>query len=47
MYAFAFALVVFEELGLLGYQDGKTIVYRGVKADLNDSLVYRYARNQR
>jgi ssDNA-specific exonuclease RecJ len=36
-----FALKVFEELGLVAFQDGKLTVYRGVKAELHDSAVYR------
>ena len=36
-----FALAVFEELGLIDYENGRLIVYRGVHADLNDSLLYR------
>ena len=38
---FIFALRVFEELGLVALADGRLIVYRGVKADLFDSPVYR------
>lgn len=38
---FIFALNVFEELGLVEFGEGRLIVYRGVKADLNDSAVYR------
>lgn len=38
---FIFALNVFEELGLVAFGEGKLIVYRGVKADLNDSAIYR------
>ena len=38
---FIFALNVFEELGLVSFGDGKLTVYRGVKADLNDSAIYR------
>ena len=38
---FIFALRVFEELGLAAFADGRLIVYRGVKADLFDSPVYR------
>lgn len=36
-----FALSVFEELGLIDYETGRIVVYRGVRADLNDSLLYR------
>ncbi len=38
---FLFALRVFEELGLVSFEGGRLIVYRGVKAELNDSAVYR------
>ena len=38
---FIFALRVFEELGLVAFIDGKLVVYRGVKAELNDSKIYR------
>ena len=38
---FIFALNVFEELGLVAFGDGKLTVYRGVKADLTDSAIYR------
>ena len=38
---FIFAVNVFEELGLVAFENGKLIVYRGVKAELNDSSVYR------
>ncbi|MBO7736209.1 MAG: hypothetical protein J6S22_00050, partial [Clostridia bacterium] len=36
-----FALAVFEELGLIDYENERLIVYRGVRADLNDSPLYR------
>lgn len=36
-----FALAVFEELGLISYESGRLVVYRGVHADLNHSTVYR------
>ena len=36
-----FALSVFEELGLIDYASGRIVVYRGVRADLNDSRLYR------
>ena len=36
-----FALAVFEELGLIAYENERLIVYRGVHADLNDSALYR------
>ena len=38
---FIFALNVFEELGLISFADGKLTVYRGVKADLQNSGIYR------
>lgn len=38
---FMFALSVFEELGLVAFDEGRLIVYRGVKAELNDSALYR------
>jgi hypothetical protein len=38
---FIFALNVFEELGLVAFGDGRLTVYRGVKADLTDSAIYR------
>lgn len=38
---FIFALSVFEELGLVAFTEGKLVVYRGVKAELNDSKIYR------
>ena len=38
---FIFALRVFEELGLVAFADGRLIVYRGQKAELTDSAVYR------
>lgn len=38
---FIFALNVFEELGLVALQEGRLTVYRGVKADLADSVIYR------
>ena len=38
---FIFALRVFEELGLVSFADGRLIVYRGQKAELTDSAVYR------
>ena len=36
-----FALAVFEELGLIAYENGRLVVYRGVHADLNHSTIYR------
>jgi hypothetical protein len=38
---FIFALNVFEELGLIAFGDGKLTVYRGIKAELTDSALYR------
>ncbi len=38
---FIFALNVFEELGLVAFGEGRLTVYRGVKAELNDSTIYR------
>ena len=38
---FIFALNVFEELGLVAFGEGRLTVYRGVKAELNDSMIYR------
>ncbi len=38
---FLFALRVFEELGLVAFAEGRLVVYRGVKAELTDSPVYR------
>ena len=35
------AVNVFEELGLVAFEKGKLTVYRGVKAELTDSPVYR------
>lgn len=39
-YEFMFALSVFEELGLLAFKEDKIELYRGVKADLSDSVIY-------
>ena len=36
-----FALRVFEELGLVAFEEGKLTVYRGVKAELTNSAIYR------
>ncbi len=44
VYELIFALSVFEELGLLSYAGGKLEIYRGVKADLNDSAIYTRIR---
>ena len=38
---FIFALRVFEELGLISFAEGKLTVYRGVKVELTDSLIYK------
>ena len=38
---FIFALKVFEELGLVAFENGKLTVYRGVKAELTNSALYR------
>ncbi len=38
---FIFALNVFEELGLVAFGEGRLTVYRGVKAELTDSSIYR------
>jgi hypothetical protein len=38
---FIFAVNVFEELGLVSFGDGRLTVYRGVKAELSDSAIYR------
>ncbi len=38
---FIFALKVFEELGLVALGEGRLTVYRGVKADLSNSSIYR------
>ncbi len=38
---FLFALQVFEELGLVAFAEGRLVVYRGVKADLHSSPIYR------
>ncbi len=38
---FIFALSVFEELGLVSFGEGRLTVYRGVKAELTDSSIYR------
>ena len=38
---FIFALNVFEELGLLSFEGGNLTLYRGVKADLTNSSIYR------
>lgn len=36
-----FAVNVFEELGLVAFENGRLTVYRGVKTELSDSSVYR------
>lgn len=38
---FIFALNVFQELGLVAFGEGRLMVYRGVKAELNNSSIYR------
>lgn len=38
---FIFAVNVFEELGLVSFGEGRLTVYRGIKAELNDSKIYR------
>ena len=38
---FIFALNVFEELGLVSFGEGRLTVYRGIKAELTDSSIYR------
>jgi hypothetical protein len=38
---FIFAVNVFEELGLVAFGEGRLVVYRGVKAELTDSAIYR------
>lgn len=38
---FIFALHVFQELGLVAFGEGRLTVYRGIKADLTDSAIYR------
>lgn len=38
---FIFAVNVFAELGLVAFSEGRLIVYRGVKAELKDSAIYR------
>ena len=38
---FIFAVSVFEELGLVAFENGKLTVYRGVKAELTDSAIYK------
>ena len=42
---FIFALKVFEELGLVAFENGKLTIYRGVKAELTDSALYRKVLN--
>lgn len=37
-----FALKVFEQLGLISF-NGKLVIYRGIKTDLNNSALYRLA----
>ncbi|MBE5745235.1 MAG: single-stranded-DNA-specific exonuclease RecJ [Clostridiales bacterium] len=38
---FIFAVNVFEELGLVAFDNDRLTVYRGIKADLADSSIYR------
>ncbi len=38
---FIFAVNVFEELGLVSFGEGRLNVYRGVKAELQDSKIYK------
>ena len=38
---FIFAVNVFEELGLVAFGGGRLTVYRGIKAELSDSSIYR------
>ncbi len=38
---FIFAVNVFEELGLVAFDGGRLIVYRGVKAELGNSVLYK------
>jgi hypothetical protein len=38
---FIFALRVFEELGLVAFENGRLTVYRGVKAELHKSTIYQ------
>lgn len=38
---FVFALAVFEELGLISFEQGRCRVYRGVRTDLKNSAVFR------
>ena len=38
---FLFALNVFKDLGLISFEEGRLTIYRGVKAELNDSAIYR------
>ena len=38
---FIFAVNVFEELGLVAFGEGKLNVYRGIKAELGQSAIYR------
>lgn len=42
-YEFAFAVAVFKELGLVAFEENKLVVYRGVKSDLNSSVIYKKA----
>ncbi len=42
---FLFALKVFEELGLVSFEGGRLVVYRGIKAELNSSPAYQRVCN--
>ena len=38
---FIFAVNVFEELGLVAFGGGRLTVYRGIKAELTNSTIYK------
>ena len=40
-YDFMFALTIFLQLGLVAFENGRLTVYRGIKAELSQSSVYR------
>ncbi len=42
---FLFALKVFEELGLIAFEGGRLVVYRGIKAELSNSPAYQRVCN--
>ncbi len=44
---FLFALKVFEELGLVAFEGGRLVVYRGIKAELHNSPAYQRVCNLR